>query len=138
MYIYIYIHACALLTSFSLHCDSELLNGETKAEHWETSSISSVSDALVIDTRSNSLSSLEDVNGKQRNLESFVVTDTVDYVDSAERNMSSTMAPTGAVDIQITENSPSQIGGSVNRCLVSSICLCLAMRESQKSVHGVR
>ncbi|VDK87758.1 unnamed protein product [Litomosoides sigmodontis] len=102
-------------TANILPCDSELLNGESKAEHWETSSISSVSDALVIDTRSNSLSSVEDVNEKQQNVESLVDTDTVDYVDSAERNMSSTIAPTGAVDIQITENSPSQIDGSVNR-----------------------
>ncbi|CAG9535488.1 unnamed protein product, partial [Cercopithifilaria johnstoni] len=98
-----------------LHCDSELLNGETKAEHWEISSISSVSDALVIDTRSNSLSSLEDVNGKQQNVESFVITDTIDYVDSAERNMSSSVAPTGAMDIQITENSRLQTDGSVDR-----------------------
>lgn len=129
---YTYIYACALLTSFSLHCDSELLNGEIKAEHWETSSISSISDALVIDTRSNSLSSLEDVNGKQQNVESFVVNDTIDHVDSAERNMGSSRAPIGALDIQITENSPSQADGSMDRCFVSSICLCLTVRESQR------
>ncbi|EJW88968.1 hypothetical protein WUBG_00118 [Wuchereria bancrofti] len=98
-----------------LHCDSELLNGEIKVEHWETSSISSTSDVLMIDTRSNSLSSLEDVNGKQQNVESSVVTDIIDYVDSTEHNMGSSKAPHGPVDIQITENSPSQTDSSVDR-----------------------
>ncbi|VIO89155.1 Uncharacterized protein BM_BM10295 [Brugia malayi] len=98
-----------------LHCDSELLNGEIKAEHWETSSISSTSDALMIDTRSNSLSSLEDVNGKQQNVESSVITDIIDYVDSTEHNMGSSKALHGPVDIQLTENSPSQTDSSVDR-----------------------
>ncbi|KAK6112848.1 Pou domain - N-terminal to homeobox domain family protein [Brugia pahangi] len=98
-----------------LHCDSELLNGEIKVEHWETSSISSTSDALMIDTRSNSLSSLEDVNGKQQSVESSVITDIIDYVDSTEHNMGSSKALHGPVDIQLTENSPSQTDSSVDR-----------------------
>ncbi|EJD76530.1 hypothetical protein, variant [Loa loa] len=36
-------------------------------------------------------------------------------MDSTERSISSSRAPTGAVDIQITENSPSQTDGSVDR-----------------------
>uniref|UniRef100_A0A0R3S4X3 POU domain protein n=1 Tax=Elaeophora elaphi TaxID=1147741 RepID=A0A0R3S4X3_9BILA len=108
-----YVYACALLTSFSLHCDSELLNGETKAQNWETSSMSSVSDALVIDTRSNSVSPLEDVaNGKQQNVESFVATDTIDFMDFVEPDM---RALTGALAVQINENSSSQTDGSVDR-----------------------
>ncbi|VDK84294.1 unnamed protein product [Onchocerca ochengi] len=98
-----------------LHCDSELLNGETKVEHWETSSISSTSDALMIDTRSNSLSSLEDINEKQQDMESFVVTDTIDSVDSTERDMSSSKAVAETMDIHNTENLPSQTYGSVDR-----------------------
>ncbi|OZC08510.1 Pou domain - to homeobox domain protein [Onchocerca flexuosa] len=98
-----------------LHCDSELLNGETKVERWETSSISSTSDALMIDTRSNSLSSLEDINEKQQDMESFVVTDAIDSVDSTERDMSSSKVVAEAVDIHNTENSPSQTDGSVDR-----------------------
>lgn len=100
-------------------------------EHWEASSISSVSDALVIDTRSNSLSSLEDVNGKQQNVES-VITETVDYMDSTECGINLIMAPTGAVDIQIIENLPSETDNSVDRCFVSLICLCLTVKKLQK------
>ncbi|KAM3727381.1 Homeobox protein [Dirofilaria immitis] len=98
-----------------LHYDNEVLNGETKAEHWETSSISSASDALMIDTRSNSLSSLEDINGKQQNLESFIVTDATDSMNPVERNMSSSKAVTEAMDVQITENSFPLTDNSVDR-----------------------
>lgn len=118
--------------SFSLHCDSELLIGEIKAEHWETSSLSSISDALVIDTRSNSLSSLDDINGKQQNVESFVITETVDYMDSTELNMSLSEAPIRSVEIQITENPSSKTTDSVDRCFVSSICLFLTVMELRK------
>nr|CDP97487.1 Bm7341, isoform f [Brugia malayi] len=100
-----------------LYCDNEFLNGEIKSEHWETSSISS-SDILMIDTRSNSLSLLEDVDGKQQTMEcveSSIITDIIDYVDSTEYNTDSSKAFHEPVDIQITENSPSQTDSSVDR-----------------------
>uniref|UniRef100_A0A915PDX4 POU domain protein n=2 Tax=Filarioidea TaxID=6295 RepID=A0A915PDX4_9BILA len=102
-------------TTNIFHCDSELLNGQSKMEHWETSSISSVSDALVIDTRSNSLSSLENANGKQRDVESPIVAEMNESMDSARRSMSSSRTPSGTRNMQIFENLASQANGSVDR-----------------------